>query len=234
MLESPVHRTAIDGSAVAIRGAAPRLATPITSTFRMRAFGTEFELTAGVKSFGREFAVAAPEIRLTEELAYQSGVLRTGQGKPDGFNTSIVAVWEGLETSVFMYTVGMSMSQVLGVLDLGTFTEYDDGASFSIRPEHAGDATITLSANCVFGISDVGVAGTMRLTPETARQLPDWRGTQVLGGELFVHESHGPDGEKGTMFYLAGETSVLRVSVAPERSPSRVLEVMSSLSVSWT
>lgn len=78
-------------------------------------------------------------------------------------------------------------------------------------------------------IPDVGLLHTWQLTPETARRVPRWQGTDVAGGELFVAD-HG----SGAYFLLVNETSVNRV--IPDRDPSLapdLVEEVAALKILW-
>jgi hypothetical protein len=222
-----VHR-ALDGTRIAVESALD-LTRPYTSVARVATTRQLHELTSGGLSDGQE---AAKEVigvsRLTEEFSFQRGTLRIGHAtrrdRAIGLTERLLAaVWQGREHSIVTHLYYARTADAIAFYNQFTITEYDDGVV--ITPKDVRRLAYTEPARIVKEIPGVGLLEMTRLNRQSARVLPNWRGTAVKGGELF----RDTQGDGSDYFLLATPSALVTVlpgaASEPRQAPARLADL---------
>lgn len=239
---------ALDGSRVEIT--APHSFLPGFSSVglaEMRSLERSNEFTAGLLELGRQIA-ESPEIGVgmtfNRELSLDGGRLLLATGDqpvgpdgaeyweigPDGRGRQVAlhfGIWEGVHHSLFTHIYGGEATVLVRVFEELKITELEDG--IVILPRSPGDLSYSEPVRILKDIPGASLLDIKQLTKETARGIPSAAGTLVPGGELYVH---GHD--EGSMWLLlAGDSAVTHIIPHAGDPLDQVLEVASSLVVTW-
>lgn len=162
------------------------LSQPFTSVANLDLDGRRYELTAGPLTLGAEIVTALGLDGFHEELSYADGTLRIAHGTVTDPRTGVadaitVAAWHGDRHCLVASLYNVTTAEVLGILGAVRIAEHDQGITVS-----PGTAAVALSAALVLKeVPGVGLLEISGRTREAVRELPDWAGLALPGGELF-------------------------------------------------
>jgi hypothetical protein len=231
------HRALNGGKAVVRTGPHRDLSAPYSSTARFITGDRHWEVAISNRTdFARDAlrSIAQPRaMHFTEEYRFHRGTLRIGivdqvddGGTPVGRLCG--AAWEGSSYSLLAHIYNGSPLELLALLDKFSLTELPD--ALLVRPKDAQGVVIDEEASVTKEIPGIGLIDVVQLTSRRARLLPNWKGTRVRGGELFVESADSPRRH----FVLVTATAVS--TIVPDRGAQLgdvLAELEDHLSVEW-
>lgn len=210
MGRSLVDCVSLDGMAVTLSGVDVDLSGAFTSTAVFTRRGRQHQFSGGVRDFAETVAREVAGVALTEAYSVLGGEVLCGSTSEavDGLvMRTRVGVWRGTETSLFTHLSGPSTTQEL--LDLfAAFSISDHSSGIQMSPRSGRGLRLDAPATVILYVPRVGVIESEPFTRRNAHRVPQYQGTPVRGGELFVSGRGSPREH----FLLVTDSAVATIS----------------------
>ena len=219
-----------DGSFVNLDGDLD-FSRPGTSLVEIGGVGRNQQFACGTISFGEWSATEVGVTEFTEEYTFQEGSLRIGSAviKDSPESKGVLAhmgVWEGYQYSVKTQVLGGDTSSVLYLFGLLNIVE----GALGVRLEPRNGASILRMGSYVPRllkvIPDIAVVTVRERAPDAS--LPDWSGSEVSGGELFVKRER-----PALSLLLVGESTLTSIVPFSYTSEKELISAGSTLLATW-
>lgn len=228
--------TALDGSLIRLSGTEGQFTEPWTSSIVFREGRGLQHFGAGPIDLGERVAAQVMEIpSLDEAYTYQQGELSVGSTEQIDPTVTITrhvlgtiraGVWRGRNYSLYTRLYDGTTTDLLAIMDHFTISETPTG--IVLEPTN-DQISVDRPARITQAIPGLGLLRSHRLTRQTMRTLPEWTGTQVAGGELFVENQ----GEFNQYFVLISATGLTTIQPFTAIAEVDFLAAVRDLTVEW-
>lgn len=233
------HRS-LHGQLAVLGGDGVDLSQGWSSWAEVSGFGGQHHLGAGDGRFAEGY-FAYQKIAVSEEYSVAGGSLRVGglelagrSGRPG--TTQQIGAWSGPINSMVLASPGDSKF-LIELLDAFEITDTPEGVT--AIPRTGSGVRFTRVPWVVKTIPGIGGVTVQPLTGDVLQSVPSYRGTAVVGGELFVNRSEGQQIGKRfkpptTTFVLVSETAKATIGPDSRVPEADLVGALSRLTVQWS
>jgi hypothetical protein len=221
-------RRALDGGTVTITLPESLPTTGAISHMVFRSGSRTAEFEAGPLEFADEVA-AWLRVQWDAEYDWSGGVLRLAT-EISGARVTQLAGWFGSQHSLKTTINYIDREGMISILEAVSVTEMTEGVIVSQLTDSIVFSVRGYPPSVTERLEDVGSFEVFPLVKEVVNRLPEWSGTPVKGGELFLDR-----GEEVSIFTLVGESAMARL-VKPaidDGVAESLTDLFSEVSVSW-